>query len=153
MERAMRGITLLEVLDDTQRVDIVVEAAAVALEAAVERALTGVSEGRMADVVNQRQGLGQIFVQAKCSGDGPGDLRNLDGVGQAAAKMIGRAAGKYLRLPRQAAEGTGLHNAFAIALKRRTHGTQRRGIDAGQKEIIRVSRDRASMEIDCHSQI
>jgi hypothetical protein len=149
----MCGITLLEVLDDTQCVDIVVEAAAVALEAAVERALTGVSEGRMADVVNQRQRLGQIFVQAECGGDGPGDLRDLNRMGQAAAKMIGRAAGEYLRLPRQAPEGTGLHDALAIALKRRTHGTQRRGIDAGQKEIVRVSRDRASMEIDCHSQI
>ena len=110
-------------------------------------------KGRMADVVNQRKRLGQIFVQAKRRRNRPGDLRDLNRVGQAAAKMIGRAAGEYLGLPRKAPEGTGLHNAFAVTLKRRTRGTQRCGIDAGQKEIVRVSRDRASMEIDCHSQI
>jgi hypothetical protein len=67
--------------------------------------------------------------------------------------MIGRATGKYLRLPRKATEGTGLHNALAIALERCTRGTQWRGINARQEEIVRLSRDRASMEIDCHSQI
>jgi hypothetical protein len=107
----------------------------------------------MADVVNQRKRLRQVFVQAKRGRNRPGDLRNLNRVGQAAAKMIGRPAGKYLRLARQPPEGTGLHNALAIPLEGRTRGTQRCRIDAGQKEIVRVSGDRASMEIDCHSQI
>jgi hypothetical protein len=110
-------------------------------------------KGRMADVVNQRKRLGQIFVQAKRRRNRPGDLRDLNRVGQAAAKMIGRPAGKYLGLPRETPEGTGLHDALAIPLERRTRGTDRRGIDASQKEIVRVSGDRASMEIDCHSQI
>src|SRR5258708_34919245 len=108
---------------------------------------------RVADVVNQRQRLRQIFVQAKRGRDSPGDLRNLHGVGQAAAKMVGSAAGEYLRLPSQTPEGTGLHNALAITLERRTRGTERRRIDAGQKEIVRISGGRASMEIECHSQI
>ena len=107
----------------------------------------------MADVVNQRQRLRQIFVQAKRGRNGAGDLRDLNRVGQAAAKMIGGAAGKYLRLPRESPEGAGLHNALAITLKGRARRTDRRGIDAGQKEIVRISGDRASMEIDCHSQI
>jgi hypothetical protein len=67
--------------------------------------------------------------------------------------MVGGPAGEYLRLPRETPEGTGLHNALAITLEGRTRGTERRGIDAGQKEIVRISGDRASMEIDCHSQI
>ena len=149
----MGGVTLLEMFNDTQGVDIVIEAAAVALKAAVQRALTGVSEGRMADVVNQRQRLGQIFVQAECGRDSPGDLRDLNRVSQAAAKMVGGTAGKNLRLSRQPPEGAGLHNPFAVTLERRSRSTQRRGMDAGQKEIVRVSCDRASMEIDCHSQI
>jgi hypothetical protein len=153
IEPAVRGVALLEVLDNTQRVDIVVEAPPMTLQAAVQRPLTGVSKRRMADVVNQRQRLRQIFVQAKRGSDSPGDLRNLHGVGQAAAKMVGRAAGEYLRLPRKAPEGTGLHNALAITLEGRTRGTKGRGIDAGQKEIVGISGDRASMEIDCHSQI
>jgi hypothetical protein len=122
-------------------------------EAAVQCALTGMPKWRMANVVNKRQRLGQIFVQPKRGGNGPGDLRDLNSVGKAAAKMVGGTTGKYLRLPCKAPEGTGLHNALAVTLERRTRGAQRRGIDASQKQIVRVSRDRASMEIDCHSQI
>ena len=149
----MRGVALLEMLNDTQRVEIVVEAPPMTAEAAVQCALTGMPEWRMADVVNKRKRLGQIFVQAKRGGNGPGNLCDLDGVGQAAAKMVGRPAGKYLRLARETPEGAGLHNALAVTLEGRTRGTVRRGIDAGQKEIVRISGDRASMEIDCHSQI
>jgi hypothetical protein len=103
--------------------------------------------------VNQRKRLRQIFIQTERGGNGPGDLRNLDGVGQAAAKVIGGAAGKYLRLAREAPEGTGLHNPLAVALEGRSRGTEGRGIDAGQKEIVPISGDCASMEIECHSQI
>src|SRR5205807_8854367 len=85
---AMRGVTVLKVLDDAECVDVVVESAAMTLEAAVERALTRVRKGRVADVVNQRKRLRQIFVDAKRCGDGPGDLRYLNRVGEAAAKMI-----------------------------------------------------------------
>jgi hypothetical protein len=141
------------VLDDTQCVEVVVEATPMTLEAAVQGALTGMPKRWMADVVNQRKRLRQIFIQTERGGNGPGDLRNLDGVGQAAAKVIGGAACKYLRLAREAPEGTGLHNAFAIPLKGCTRGTKGRGIDAAQKEIVLISGDRASMEIECHSQI
>jgi hypothetical protein len=122
-------------------------------EAAVQGALTGVAEGRMPDVVNQRKCLGQIFVQAKRGRNRSGDLCDLYRVGQAAAKMIGGPAGKYLRLPRETPEGTGLHNALAIPLKGGTRRTERRGIDAAEKEIVGICGDRASIEIDCHSQI
>jgi hypothetical protein len=77
----MRGVPLLEVLDDTQRVEIVVEATPMPGEAAVQCSLTSVPKGRMTDVVNQRKRLGQIFVQAKRCRNGPGDLCNLNGVG------------------------------------------------------------------------
>ena len=107
----------------------------------------------MSDVVNQRQRLRQIFVQAKRCGDGAGNLRHLNRVGQAAAKMVGRAAGKYLRLARQTPKGASLHNSFAVPLERRSRSTRWRRMDAGQKKIVRVSHDRASMEIDWHSQI
>jgi hypothetical protein len=148
----MRGVTLLEVLDDTQCVEVVVESPPMTAEAAIQCTFTGMPKWRMADVVNQGKRLSQIFVQAKCRCNRPRDLRDLNGVGQTAAKMIGRTAGKYLRLPREAPEGTGLHNALAIPLEGRTRGTERRGIDASQKEIVRISGDRASIEIDCHSQ-
>jgi hypothetical protein len=107
----------------------------------------------MADVVNQRKRLREIFVEAKRGRDGAGDLCNLDGVGQPAAKVVGGAAGKDLGLPREAPEGARLYDALAIALEGRAGGADGRRIDASQKKIGRISGDRASMEIECHSQI
>jgi hypothetical protein len=144
---------LLEVLDDAQRVDVVIEPPAVPRQAAVESALAGVPKRRVADIVNQRKRLRQIFVQAKRGSDRAGDLCDFNGVGQPAAKVVGGAAGKDLGLPCQAPKGAGLHDAFTITLERRARRADRRRIDASQKKIVRISGDRASMEIECHSQI
>src|ERR1700733_13400275 len=130
-----------------------VEAPAMTAEAVVQRALTGMSKRWMTDVMNQRKGLGQVFIQAKRGGRGAGDLRDLNGVSQTAAKVIGGAAGKDLRLSCEPPEGAGLHDALAVALKGRARGAEGRRIDARQEKIVRISGDRASMEIDCHSQI
>ncbi len=110
-------------------------------EALVQRALARVAEGRMADVVNQCQCLGEIFVQAKSGCGGSGNLRDLDRVGQTAAKVIGRPARKDLGLPSQPAKGTRLHNPFAIALKGRARGARGRRIDARQQQIVRIPGD------------
>jgi len=128
----------------------VVEAAAVTAEAGIEGALAGVAKGGMADVVDQSQGLGEVFVEAECGGRSAGDLRDLDGVGEAAAEVVGGAAGEDLGFACKTTEGACLHNAFSITLKGRARGAKRRGIDAGQKRIVRVSCDRASMQIDWH---
>jgi hypothetical protein len=149
----MCGVTLLEVLDDAQCVYVVVEAASMTDEAAIQSALAGMSERRMADVVNQRQRLREIFVQAKRGRSGAGNLSDLDGVGKTAAKVIGGATGKHLGLPCQSPKGTGLHDPLPVTLEGRARRAKRRRIDAGQKEIVRTSGDRASMEIEGHSQI
>ena len=57
------GVALLEALHDAQSVQVVVEAVAEALHLAVEFFFAGVREGRMADVVDQRQRFGQILVE------------------------------------------------------------------------------------------
>jgi hypothetical protein len=148
----MRGVPLLEVLDDTQGVKIVVEAAAVTAEAAVESALARVAEGWMSDIVNQRKRFGQVFIEAECGGCCAGDLGDLNGVGEAASEMVGGAAGEYLSFPGETAKGARLHDAFAVTLKRSPRNARRRRIDAGAKRIAEISGDRAPMEIDCHSQ-
>ncbi len=146
----MCRVTLLKVLDNSQRVDVMVEAAAMTLEAAVQRTLAGMPKRRMADVVNQCKRLRQIFVQTKRSGGPTCDLCDFNRVGQAAAKVVGGTTGKDLGLAREPPEGTGLHDALPVTLKGCARGTERRRIDAGQQEIVRISGDRASMEIDCH---
>ena len=117
IEPAVCGVTLFEVLDDAQRMQVVVEPAAMTSEAAVQCALSGMSEGRMADVVDQRESLSEIFVQTESRSSRASNLRDLNGVGQPAAKVIGGAASEDLRLSRKTAEGARLHHAFAVALK------------------------------------
>ena len=73
----MRRVTLLEVFDDAQRMKIVVEAQTVTLQAAIERSLAGVTEGRMPDIVNQGEGFGKVLVQVEGTGDRTGDLGDL----------------------------------------------------------------------------
>jgi hypothetical protein len=117
VEAAMPCVALLKTLDDAEGVQIVVEAQTVSLQAAIKSALTGVTKGRMSDVVYQRQGLGEVDVEAKCRGDLASHLSDLDGVRQAAAKMVGSAACEDLRLTREAPEGARLHDAVAVSLE------------------------------------
>ena len=114
----MRRIPLLEVLDDAQRMQVVVEPQPMPLQALVQRALARVAERRMPDVVHQRQRLRQVLVQPQRLRDAARDLHHLDGVGQPAAKVVRGAAGEDLRLARQPAKRARLHDALAVALKR-----------------------------------
>jgi len=110
----MGGVAQLEVFHDAQRMEVVVEAQAVALEALIQRALAGVAEGRMADVVDQRQHLGKVFVQSQLLGNTARDLGHFDGVGQAAAEVVGGAAGEDLRLAARR------RNALACTMRSRS---------------------------------
>ena len=118
VQPAVARVALLEALDDAQRMQVVVEAQAVTLQAVVQRALAGVPERRMPDVVHQRQRLGQIDIQSERAGDVARNLRDLDRVRQAAAKVVRGAAGEDLRLARQPAKRARLHDAVAVALER-----------------------------------
>ena len=75
----------------------------------------------MADVVRQRQRLGQLRVQAQSAGQRARNLRNFKRVRQAAAEVVARrlarSAGKDLRLARQAAKGARVQYARRIARK------------------------------------
>ena len=110
-------ITLLELIDDAERLNIVIEVVAVAPHLRVERILAGVGEGRMPDVVGQGEGFGEVLIESEGGGDGAGDLGDLDGVGETIAEMIGKAGGEDLGLGFQAAEGARVDDAVAIALE------------------------------------
>ena len=56
-------IALLELLDDPQRLQIVIEAFPVRAQQFVELALSRVAEGRVPDVVDEGQGFGEIGVE------------------------------------------------------------------------------------------
>ena len=102
-----------------------------ALEGGVEGLFAGVAEGRMADVVDQGEGLGQLGIEAEGAGQGAGDLRDFKGVGEAAAEVVsGRVAGqagKDLGLAGEAAEGAGVQDAGGVAGKGSAVGVGRLG--------------------------
>ncbi len=70
----------------------------------------------MAQVVRQRQGLGQVFVQAQGAGDGAGDLRDLDAVGQPGAVEIAFVVDEDLGLVLQFSKRGAVDDAVAVAL-------------------------------------
>jgi len=134
----VRGVALLEVFDDAQRVQVVIEPAAVASEAAIEGALAGMAEGRVTDVMHQGEGFGEVFVQVERAGDVPGDLRDLHGVGEARTEVVGGAGGKDLGFAGEAAEGAGLYDALAVALERRAMRVRGGGEGAREQMIVGV---------------
>ena len=67
------GVAPLQRRHHVQRLRVVVEAAERG-EAVIERALAGVAERRMAEVVAERGGLGQVLVEPERAGERAGDL-------------------------------------------------------------------------------
>ena len=67
--------------------------------------------------MHERERFGEIDVEAKRSRDRARDLRDFDGMRQPIAEVVGVAARENLRFCFEAAKGTGVNNAVAIALK------------------------------------
>ena len=107
---------VLEHVDDAQALLVVIEAAGHQL---AQHALAGVAERRVAEVVAERDRLGQLFVQAQHLGDRARDLRDFERVRQARAVVIAGRRKEHLRLVLEAAERLGVDDAIAIALERR----------------------------------
>jgi hypothetical protein len=91
------AVALLELVDYPQRLQVVLEAA-VRLHAAVQRILPGVAERRVAEVVRERDRLGQVLVQAQPPGDGARDLRDLDRMREPRAEQVALVVHEDLRL-------------------------------------------------------
>ena len=150
VQAAMARVALLKALHDAQGVQVVVKAQAVGLQAAVQRALAGVAEWRMADVMHKGEGLSEIDVEAERLGDLARDLCDLNGVREAAAKVIGGAAGEDLRLAGEAAEGARLDDAVAVALEGRAVVTDGRGVGACREHTLGFAEDTALMQVWGH---
>jgi hypothetical protein len=83
----------------------------------IQRPLAGMAEGRVAEVMGERQRLGQVLVEPERAGQRPRDLRDLQGVGQARSVMITLIIQKYLGFLLQPAKGGGMDDAVAVALE------------------------------------
>ena len=116
VEAVEAGIAPLEPGQDAEGLQVVVEAAMPG-QRRVERRLAGMAERAVAEVVGQRDGLGQILVDAQGAGQRAGDLRHLEAVREPGAEMVALEVGEHLRLVLEAAEGGAVHDAVAVALE------------------------------------
>ena len=107
-----------------QGLRVVVEAAERG-EAMIERALAGMAERRMAEVVAERRALREILVEAERAGERARDLGDLQRVGQPGAEMIALVKHEDLGLVREPAERRGVDDAVAIAAERAARGAGR----------------------------
>ncbi len=128
IQPAKSGITNLEVFHDAQRVQVVVEAQSKFPHGLVQRPFAGMPEGRMPNVMHQRQRFRHVLVQLQRVGDGARNLRHFHGVGEPAAKVVGVAVSEDLRLSRQAAKRTGMNHPRPVTLKRSAVGMLRFGV-------------------------
>ena len=74
-------VALLEEVDDAQGLAVVIEAS-VLRHQNVEHPLARMGEGRVAQVVGERDCLGEVFVEAERTSERAGDLGILEGVGR-----------------------------------------------------------------------
>jgi hypothetical protein len=117
--REVQALTIvLQHVDDPQALLVVIEAAWYQF---VQHALAGVAERRVAQIVAQRDGFGELLVELQHLGDRPGDLRYLQRVGETSAIVITRGSEEHLCLVLQPPERFAVHDAVPIVLERRTH--------------------------------
>jgi hypothetical protein len=118
VQAAKADIPKLEVLNDAQRVQVVVEKPVVGLHGRMERFFAGVSKWWMADVMDKRECFDQVWIQAELLANGARNLRDLDGVRQSIPKVIGEATGEDLRLILQPPECARMDDSVPVALER-----------------------------------
>src|ERR1700733_1103503 len=98
-------------------------------EAGVEGPLAGMAEWRMAEIMRQRQGLGEILVEAKPSRQRAGNLRHFEGVSEPGAVMVAFVEHEDLCLVLEAAERSGVDDTVAVAAEDATALAGRLGIE------------------------
>ena len=129
VEAVEAGVAALQAGHHRQRLGIMVETA-MGGEAPIERALAGMAEGRMAEVVGQRTGLREILVEAQRARQRAGDLGDFEGVGEPGAVMVAFVVDEHLRLVGEPAERGGMDDAVAIATEIAAGGARRLRMEA-----------------------
>ena len=84
-------------------------------ETLVERPLPGVPERRVAEVVGERQRLGEILVEAERARNRARDLGDFEGVGEACAVVVALVEHEHLGLVGEAPECRRVDDAVAVA--------------------------------------
>src|SRR5690349_6873213 len=122
---------------------VVIERESVLAHRGVERFFPGVAEGRMPNVMDERQDFGEIDVQREGSGNGPRNLRDFERMSQAVAEVVRIATGEDLCFGFQTAESASMDNAVPVTLEIVAVGMLGLGeaASAGLRDLHRVRRE------------
>src|SRR5690242_17254052 len=91
--------------------------AAMIAHACIQRILPRMPERRVAQIMRERNRLGQILVQSQRARDRACDLRNFQTVREARAEMVAFVVDEDLGLVFEPAKRRGMYDAVAVALK------------------------------------
>ena len=86
----------------------------------IQRILTRMAKGCMPQIMSQSNGLRQLLVEPQRFGNRPGNLGNLQGMGQSCPVMIPHRGQKHLGFMLQAAKCLTMQNPIPIPLISRT---------------------------------
>ncbi|OIQ66734.1 hypothetical protein GALL_516950 [mine drainage metagenome] len=109
------GVTLLKLIDHAQTLQIVFKATPTG-HAVVKGILSGVPKRGMPQIMRQRNGLHQIFIEPERTSDGTAQLRDLQRMRQTGTKQVTFMVQKHLGFVHQAPKSRAVHNAVAVAL-------------------------------------
>ena len=107
---------VLEVFDDAQALLVVAERPA---QERRERLLAQVTERGVPQVVAQGDGFGEVLVEPQGSGRGPGDVRDVERVGEAHPVVVALGGHEHLGLVLEPPERLGVDDAVAVTLEDR----------------------------------
>ncbi len=107
---------MFEVIHHAQRLAVVFESAVVDHQLGEGR-LAAVPEGRVSEVVCQRDGFDEVFVQSQRPSEVPPDLGDLQRVGQPRAEVVVLVGHEHLGFEIQPSERRTVHDAVAVPLE------------------------------------
>src|SRR5580704_4722101 len=141
VEPAKSRITLLEILHDAQRVQVMVEEKAMSAHGSIERFFPSMPKRRMAEIMHQSKSFGQVNVESQSRGDGARDLRDFNRVRKTVAEVVGIPAGENLSLIFKTPKGASVNHTVAITLKVVSVGMERlrKAASAGVLHVHRIA--------------
>ncbi len=109
-------VALFQLINHAQALQVVFEAAMTG-HAFIEGILPGVTERRMAQVMRQRNGFHQVFIEPQRTGHRAPQLRHLQRVRETCAKQVALVVEKYLGFVHQTPKRRAVHDAVAVTLE------------------------------------
>ena len=110
------GVFDLELFDDAEALVAPTKTTGV-LHELVEGVLDGMSEGGMAEISGEGDGLGEVFVEAEGAAERAGEVGDLDGVGEAGTDVVAGTVQWDLGFVFEATKSGAVNDALAVSLK------------------------------------